>query len=91
MERRSVRRLLETGHLQVGQELVYKNSSSEKTMKVSIDTNGFLVDKMGNVYKTPTAAAKSINNNKSINGWKAWRDAVSHSTLNEIWIEATFV
>lgn len=85
MERRNIRNLIENGLLRTGQELFMVHASSGKRSKVTINSSGFLVDGSGKVFRTPTSAAKSFNSNKPVNGWRAWRDIETNSTLDEIW------
>lgn len=65
--------LQKLGLLSEGQEIFWKRKSGIETVVATIGKNGTIVLSDGQVFKSPTAAAKQLNGGVSVNGWKAWR------------------
>ncbi len=76
--------LQKLGLLSEGQEIIWKRKSGLETVVATIGKNGTIVLSDGQVFKSPTAAAKQLNGGVSINGWKAWRLKSNGKHLSEL-------
>jgi hypothetical protein len=69
----SLDELLKLGKLAVGDELTWNRRSLRVEHKAKVLAGGKLQTSDGLVHKTPSGAAKHLNNNKPVDGWIAWK------------------
>jgi len=64
--------LIETGVLNVGEELVWNRPQAGTTFRLVLQADGSLLSDDGQRFWSPSAAATRLSGT-STNGWKAWR------------------
>lgn len=69
----SLDHLLKMGKLSVGDELTWSRRSLKLVYKAKVLAGGKLQTADGLVHKTPSGAARHLNNNKPVDGWIAWK------------------
>ena len=65
--------LVSNGLLQVNQELVWVRKSLRQNHPATINSNGHIRTADGKTHKSPSGAAKHLNNERPVNGWTAWK------------------
>lgn len=74
--------LIESGKLKVGQKLVWNRRNGFFECYVTED--GKLKFPDGTEFKTPSGAAKYVNGGKNIDGWIVWKIAQSEKDKSDI-------
>jgi hypothetical protein len=64
--------LIRSGVLPIGTELIWKRRIQGET-HTSIVTHGAIRTSDGKLHKSPSGAARHLNNGKPVDGWKVWR------------------
>lgn len=65
--------LLKAGMLTEGDILIWKRRVQGITHEARIHKDGAIETSDGKRHKTPSGAAKHLNNDKPVDGWIAWR------------------
>ena len=65
--------LLESGSLSAGQELIWNRRVAKQVHLAVVGQDGSITTVDGVKHKTPSGAAKHLNNDKPVDGWIAWR------------------
>lgn len=63
--------LISNGILEPGTKIFMRKKGEVFNAEVTPD--GKILDQDGDIFKSPSGAAKKNNNGKSIDGWLAWR------------------
>ena len=66
------RDLVESGKLPVGTELVWKRKLQGDTHTAIVEHESIRTSD-GKLHKTPSGAARHLNNGKPVDGWKVWK------------------
>jgi hypothetical protein len=80
----SLRDLLKSGAISVGDVLVWEKKQSKTVHTVTVQADGTLKASSGAIYRTPSNAAKQLNGGIAINGWRVWRLQRNSKSLLEI-------
>jgi hypothetical protein len=80
----SLRDLIKTGAIDVGDVLVWEKKQSKTVHTVTVQANGTLKTPSGTIYRTPSNAAKELNGGIAINGWRVWKLQRNSKSLLEI-------
>ena len=78
--------LLKAGILNEGDTLIWKRRVQGITHEARINNDGTIETSDGKKHKTPSGAAKHLNNDKPVDGWIAWR--LKHSGVQLITLRA---
>lgn len=65
--------LVSAGILPAGSILVFEQKRKKKVNRAEVTSEGLLMTEDGVLHKTPSGAARHLNENKPIDGWHAWR------------------
>jgi hypothetical protein len=76
--------LIKAGFLVPGDELIWVRKQTGAKSSVFVQSNGTLKAEDGTTFKTPSSAAKAMNNDIAINGWRVWRLHGNSQSLLEI-------
>ena len=68
-------------------EIVWKHHGQNETATILVD--GTIKTSDGKIHKTPSGAARSLNSNKPIDGWLAWKIQGTKTSLSEIRAKAS--
>jgi len=68
----TIKYLVELGILKNGDELYWKRNVRKTSHYATIE-NGLIKTEDGLSHKSPSGAARHLNNGKPIDGWKCWR------------------
>jgi len=77
-----IKELIKAGHLMEGTTLIWKRRVQGLIHSVLV-VNEMLRTVDGKLHKTPSGAAKHLNNDKPVDGWKVWRHQISGKTLDD--------
>jgi hypothetical protein len=80
----SLRDLIKSGAINVGDVLVWEKKQSKTVHTVTVQANGTLKTAFGATYRTPSNAAKELNGGIAINGWRVWKLQRTSKSLLEI-------
>jgi len=69
----SVKELLKLGKLREGEDLHWNRRSLKVHHRARVLAGGVIQTADGVVHKTPSGAAKHLNDNKPVDGWLAWK------------------
>lgn len=69
----SLKQLLKLGKLREGEDLVWNRRSLKVHHTAKVLEGGVIQTADGVVHKTPSGAAKHLNNGKPVDGWIAWK------------------
>jgi len=69
----SLKELLKLGKLREGEDLVWNRRSLKVQHRARVLADGVIQTADGAVHKTPSGAARHLNNNKPVDGWIAWK------------------
>ena len=69
----SLKELLELGKLREGEDLVWNRRSLKVQHRAKVLADGVIQTADGVVHKSPSGAAKHLNENKPVDGWLAWK------------------
>ena len=64
--------------------MIWKRPSAGVTFRAILKDNGFIQTHDGVTHKSPSGAARHLNEGKPIDGWLAWRIEGTGETLAEI-------
>jgi hypothetical protein len=76
--------LLNKGLLKPGDSLIWRRRDLRTGPKASINSDGKIVTQDGLTHRTPSGAARHLNNGKPIDGWNVWRLEVSNRSLTDL-------
>ena len=76
--------LLAAGYLKSGDSIVWKRRALKRSHLASIQSDGTIVTDDGVVHKTPSGAAKHLNDDKPVDGWLAWKLEESGVSLADL-------
>ena len=79
----SIGDLVKAGKLENGTELSWKRIR-EGSIHSAVIENGKIKTSDGVIHNSPSGAAKHLNGNKPIDGWKCWRIEPSKKLINEL-------
>ena len=79
----SLASLVEQGILQIGEQLVWHRRSLKTSYAAVVNKDGTITLSNGSVHRTPSGAARALNNKKPIDGWLAWKVVRTGKSLNE--------
>ena len=65
--------LVSSGKLKVGEELRWSRKSLKVTHVAKLLTDGRIQTADGVIHKSPSGAAKHLNDGKPVDGWLAWK------------------
>jgi len=80
----NLRDLIKLGLIPAGAEIVWHRRGANVTHNAIINENGFITTSDGMKHKTPSGAAKHLNNGKPVDGWIAWKLKSNKVSLNEV-------
>ena len=80
----SLRDLIKSGVINVGDVLIWEKKQSKTVHTVTVQANGTLKTSSGATYRTPSNAAKELNGGIAINGWRVWKLQRNSKSLLEI-------
>jgi len=66
-------KIISLGKIRVGEELIWSRRALGVTHLAKVLAGGKIQTADGIVHKTPSGAAKHLNNNKPVDGWLAWK------------------
>jgi hypothetical protein len=64
--------LIKAGIIPIGTELVWKRRVQGETHTATVAHNSIRTAD-GKLHKTPSGAARHLNNGKPVDGWKVWK------------------
>ena len=79
----SIKDLVIAGKLSEGTELYWKRNR-EGSVHIAVIENGHIKTADGKLHKSPSGAAKHLNGNKPIDGWKCWRIKATKKLIDEL-------
>jgi hypothetical protein len=76
--------LMKVGLLQAGETLIWEQKHLGKIHRAEVTPQGFIKTQDGAIHKTPSGAAKHLNNQKPIDGWLAWKTEKKNEKLGQL-------
>jgi len=76
--------LIKAGVIAAGSEIVWNRRVSRTSHSATINANGTITTADGKVHKTPSGAAKHLNDNKPVDGWIAWKMKSTNESIGEL-------
>ncbi len=76
--------LISKGLLKPDDSLVWRRRDLKQGHKASINGDGKIVTQDGLAHRTPSGAARHLNNGKPIDGWNVWRLETSNRSLADL-------
>lgn len=64
--------LIKSGVIPIGTELIWKRRIQGETHTATVANNAIRTED-GKLHKTPSGAARHLNNGKPVDGWKVWK------------------
>jgi hypothetical protein len=80
----SMKQLLTLGSVSAGDKLSWSRRVLNNAHEAVINQDGTISTSDGKQHKTPSGAAKHLNQNKPVDGWLAWRHVKSGKKLTEL-------
>ena len=80
----SMKHLLESGLVSAGDKLVWSRRVMKSSHEAVVNEDGTITTSDGKKHKTPSGAAKHLNQNKPVDGWIAWKHVKSGNKLSEL-------
>ena len=80
----SIKDLLKSGSVSAGDKLIWSRRVLKNSHEAVINSDGTISTSDGKKHKTPSGAAKHLNDNKPVDGWIAWKLVSSGKTLSEL-------
>jgi hypothetical protein len=74
--------LVKSGAIAIGTELFWKRRGLGET-HTAIVVDGAIRTADGKLHKSPSGAARHLNNGKPVDGWKVWKIKESGSSIDE--------
>lgn len=81
--------LLEKGYLSPEDEIVWHQRKLKKVHRATINGDGSITTADGAKHRTPSGAAKHLNDNKPVDGWHAWHLKRTDESLSELRTQAS--
>ena len=72
----NIKELIQNGKIKPGTQITMTKKGV--TIDASIKGNGSIETSDGQIFKSPSGAAKAFNGGKPIDGWLAWRLKENH-------------
>jgi hypothetical protein len=69
---REIQALILKGHISAGEKIVWNRRVKKISHKAHINHDGSITTEDGLVHRTPSGAAKHLNQGKPVDGWLAW-------------------
>lgn len=85
----TIKQLINNGEIKSGDELVWNRRGLRRSHRAVIESDGMITTQDGKRHKTPSGAAKHLNDNKPVDGWLAWRLEQSGRTLHELRMQSS--
>jgi hypothetical protein len=79
----SMKQLLKSGSVLAGDKLIWSRRVLKSAHEAVINQDGTISTSDGIKHKTPSGAAKHLNQDKPVDGWIAWRHEKSGKKLTE--------
>lgn len=80
----SMKQLLQSGSVSAGDKLIWSRRVLKSAHEALINQDGTISTSDGKKHKTPSGAAKHLNQDKPVDGWIAWRHEKSGKKLAEL-------
>jgi hypothetical protein len=80
----SMKLLLQSGSVSAGDKLIWSRRVLKSAHEALINQDGTISTSDGKKHKTPSGAAKHLNQDKPVDGWIAWRHEKSGKKLAEL-------
>lgn len=80
----SMKQLLKSGLVSSGDKLIWTRRVLKNSHEAVVNLDGTISTGDGKKHKTPSGAAKHLNQNKPVDGWIAWRHYKSGKKLAEL-------
>ncbi len=80
----SIKKLLKSGSVSAGDKLVWNRRVLKSAHEAVINEDGTISTSDGKKHRTPSGAAKFLNQDKPVDGWIAWRHEKSGKKLAEL-------
>ena len=64
--------------------IVWNRRVSRTSHSATINANGTITTADGKVHRTPSGAAKHLNDNKPVDGWIAWKMKSTNESIGEL-------
>ena len=80
----SIKQLLQSGSVSAGDKLIWSRRVLKSAHEALINQDGTISTSDGKKHKTPSGAAKHLNQDKPVDGWIAWRHEKSGKKLAEL-------
>lgn len=80
----SMKQLLKLGAVSAGDKLSWSRRVLNSAHEAVINQDGTISTSDGKQHKTPSGAAKHLNQDKPVDGWLAWRHEKSGKKLAEL-------
>lgn len=78
----SINDLLEFRAISGGDKLEWKRRSLKESHEAIVNADGTITTSDGKKHRTPSGAAKHLNQNKPVDGWIAWEHKKSGKRLS---------
>jgi len=75
--------LLHVGKLQEGTVLVWRRKIEGSVHRATVTRTGIQTAD-GAIHKSPSGAAKHLNGDKPVDGWKCWRVESTNKLIDEL-------
>lgn len=79
-----IQSLLKSGALVAGDTLIWNRKGLKIIHKATITTDGKIATQDGVNHKSPSGAAKHLNNGKPVDGWLAWKLEKNNVSLSKL-------
>ena len=80
----SIKALLKSGSVSAGDKLIWSRRVLKNSHEAVINSDGTISTSDGKKHKTPSGAAKHLNDNKPVDGWIAWKHFNSGKSLHQL-------
>jgi hypothetical protein len=80
----TMKHLLKSGAVSAGDKLVWSRRVLKSAHEAVINQDGTISTSDGKSHKSPSGAAKHLNQNKPVDGWIAWQHVKSGKKLAEL-------
>ena len=72
LSKKTLRDLLETGEIQAGTDIFMKSAKGQRIRAIITDSGKIQLES-GELFNSPSSAARYLRQGTSANGWKTWR------------------
>ncbi len=80
----NIKDLVNAGKLVPGTKIVWRRRSLSENHVATINVDGTITTSDGRKHKTPSGAAKYLNDNKPVDGWLVWKIEGSGASLGSL-------